>query len=141
MRPAFSLLGVVLLVGCGSASTPTTPSQTPAPVNPPSVTQVWEGTLATGATRFYAFTVGLNGTVNITLEGLTGPGVDENTRVSLGTGYPAGTGCIVQSAVDAAPSAEPQVSTTTAPGVYCVQLSDTGSLTAPTNFRLVIAHP
>lgn len=135
-------LGSALLAGCGGDATPTSPTTiAPAVVNPPSVTDTWEGTLAVGATRFYSYSVGLNGTVNVTLESLGGAQVDENTQVSLGNGYPSGTGCLVSSSSDTKPAAEPQLSTTLAPGVYCVKLTDAGTLSAPVSFRILIAHP
>lgn len=136
------MLGAWLLTGCGNDSAPTTPTPTTTTtVNPPSVTEVWENSLAVGGTRFYSFTVGLNGTVNVTLERLTEGGADSTAQLNLGTGLPAGTGCNVAgtSAVSAGP--EPQVSTTSAPGVYCARVSDPGNLALPASFRILIAHP
>lgn len=130
------------LSACGRDDSPTSPSTPTAPtINPPSVTEVWENTLAMGATRFYAYSVGLNGTVNITLASLTERGVDSSAELSLGWGTPSGTGCSVSSPALVTAGAEPQVSTTSAPGVYCVRVADPGNLTAAAAFRILIAHP
>jgi len=130
------------LSACGRNDTPTSPStQAPPVINAPSVTETWENTLAMGATRFYSYSVGLNGTVNITLAALTVNDADSSAQLSLGWGTPAGTGCSVSSPTLVTAGTEPQVSTTSAPGIYCVRVSDPGNLTAPAMFRILIAHP
>lgn len=130
------------LSACGRDDPPTSPSTpTPPTINPPSVTEVWENTLAMGATRFYSYSVGLNGTVNITLASLTEGGVDSSAELSLGWGTPSGTGCSTSSPALVRAGTEPQVSTTSAPGIYCVRVSDPGNLTAAAAFRILIAHP
>lgn len=130
------------LSACGRNDTPTSPSTpAPAPINPPSITEVWENTLAVGATRFYAYSVGQNGTVNITLERLTEGGADSGAQVSLGWGTPLGTGCSVSGPSLVSAGSEPQISTTAPPGIYCVRVSDPGNLTSPALFRILIAHP
>lgn len=136
-------VGIALaLSACGGGNSPTSPSPTPAPtINPPSVTEVWENTLAIGATRFYSYSVALNGTVNITLASLREGGTDSSAELSIGWGTPTGTGCSVSSPSLVRAGADPQVSTTLAPGVYCVRVSDPGNLTAPAAFRILIAHP
>lgn len=132
----------ITFVACGNGDSPTSPSTPPpAVINPPSVTEVWENTLAVGATRFYSYSVALNGTVNITLARLTENGADSSAQLNIGWGTPAGTTCAVSSPSLVSAGPEPQVSTTSAPGVYCVRLSDPGNLTAPGAFRILIAHP
>lgn len=132
----------VSLAACGNGDSPTSPSPSaPAVINPPSVSEVWENTLAVGATRFYSYSVALNGTVNITLASLTENGADSSAQVNIGWGTPSGTTCAVSSPSLVSAGAEPQVSTTSAPGVYCVSVSDPGNLTAPGAFRILIAHP
>jgi hypothetical protein len=132
-------LGTLLLTGC-SKDTPTTPS-TGTTVAPPSVTETWENTLAVGGTRFYSFPVSLNGTVNVTLSSLREGGADSAAQVSLGVGVPAGTGCSANTPTGYSAGADPQLSSTYSPGIYCVKIGDPGNLTTPAAFRIVIAHP
>lgn len=135
-------LAAVLAAACGkdSPSTPTAPT-TPTTIAPPTVTEAWEATLAVGATRFYSYSVPQNGTVNITLARLTERGVDSSAQVNIGTGFPAGTGCSTASTSAYAVSETPAISTTQAPGVYCVKVIDAGTLSAPVAFRILIARP
>ena len=111
------------------------------PLAPPSITETWSGTLAVGGSRFYSFSVGLNGTVNVTLTSLVENGQDSTTQVGLALGYPAGTGCTANTSVTNAPGADPQITNTYLPGVYCVKIADAGNLSGPAVFNLVIAHP
>ncbi len=134
------VLVAVLGTACGDdapASTPTAPTT----IAPPTVTEVWEATLAVGATRFYSFTVPQNGTVNITLARLTEGGADAATPVNIGTGFPAGTGCSTASTAAYSASETPAISVTQPPGVYCVKIMDAGTLTVPVAFRVLIARP
>jgi hypothetical protein len=141
-RIGFCVWIALTLAACGRDDSPTSPSTPTTPtINPPSVTEVWDNTLEWGATRFYSYSVGLNGTVNITLASLTERGEDSSAELSMGWGAPAGTGCSVSSTTLVRAGAEPQVSTTSAPGIYCVRVSDPGNLTAPATFRILIAHP
>ena len=137
---ACCVLAAVLSAACGNdapASTPTTPTT----IAPPSVTEVWEATLAVGATRFYSYTVPQNGTVNITLALLTENGEDAATQVTIGAGFPAATGCSTASTAAYSASETPAISATQAPGVYCVKVTDAGTLTVPIAFRILIARP
>lgn len=137
---ACCVLAALVGAACGNdapASTPTAPTT----IAPPSVTEVWEATLAVGATRFYSYTVPTNGTVNITLARLTERGADAATQVNIGTGFPAGTGCSTASTSAYAVSESPAISATQAPGVYCVKVMDSGTLTVPVAFRILIARP
>jgi ABC-type glycerol-3-phosphate transport system substrate-binding protein len=133
-----AILGCLVCAGC-SDDTPTSPS-TPT-VAPPSITETWEGTLAVGGSRFYSFSVGQNGTVNVTLTNLFEKGEDSATQVGLSLGYPAATGCLANTSVTVAAAVNPQVTNTFAPGIYCAKIADAGNLAGPAQFRIVIAHP
>lgn len=134
------VLAALFAAACGSESPTSTPT-TPTPIAPPTVTEVWEATLAVGATRFYSYSVPQNGTINITLARVTEGGADVATPVNIGTGFPAGTGCSTAAMSPYAASESPAISTTQAPGVYCVKVTDSGTLTAPVTFRILIARP
>jgi hypothetical protein len=133
-------------MACG-ADTPTSPSETTTTttttttIAEPSITEDFSGTLAVGGSNFYAFTVGTNGTVNVTLASMSGTGVPSAVWVELGIGSPAGEGCAVTSTVTGPAGASPQLTATYAPSVYCVRIRDLGNLFAPARFTITIAHP
>lgn len=136
----------VLAIAC-SGDTPTSPSDSTATtttattIAEPSVTEDFSGALAVGGSSFYSFTVGANGTVNVTLAAISGTGVPSGVWVELGIGSPAGEGCAVTSTVNGPAGASPQLSAVYAPSVYCVRIRDLGNLFAPARFEIAIAHP
>jgi len=133
------VLGAALLVaGCGSSNSPTTPT---TPVAPPTIIENFNGTLPVGTFRFYSFSIVQNGTVNITLVGVSGNGVPESVTVALGLGHPAGTGCNATTINTTAQSTAPQITGTYDAGVWCVRIEDVGNLSSPATFMITIAHP
>jgi hypothetical protein len=141
MKYAASLaIGCLLMAGCSDES-PTTPSTTPPSVAAPSVTETWENTLAAGGRRFYSFSVGQNGTVNVTLASLLENNADSSAQLGLGIGSPVATGCSANTSATYSVGSDPQISTVYAPGIYCVQVADPGNLGSAGKFRILIAHP
>jgi hypothetical protein len=134
-----AVLGSLLFLGCGG-SNPTTPSTTPA-VASPSLTENFSGALPIGASRFYSFAVGSNGTVNITLTTLIENGADSAAQVALSIGTPAGLVCRPGNTVTIAAGSSPHITGTYAPGVYCAMIADVGNLSTPSTFIISIAHP
>jgi len=137
---ALLAIGCLLMAGC-SDETPTTPSTPPPSVAAPSVTETWENTLAVGGLRFYSFSVGQNGTVNVTLAGLRENNADSSAQLGLGIGTPVATGCSANTSATYAAGSDPHISTVYAPGIYCVKVADPGNLGAVGQFRILIAHP
>jgi hypothetical protein len=133
-----AVLGSLLFLGCGDSS-PTTPTTTPAP--PPSLTENFSGALAIGASKFYSFSVGSTGTVNITLTNLIENGQDSSTQIALALGAPGGTGCRPNTTVTIAAGSTPHITGTYPPGVYCALITDVGNLSTPSTFVIAIAHP
>jgi len=121
----------MLVAGCGSDKTPTTPSTTSS-----IVSENWSSALAPGGTSTRSFTVKSAGTISVTL---TGAGA----TVGLGVGLPrvSGGGCRLGAAVDASAGSTPQISTQADAGQYCVQVYDLGTLTDPVGFSVKIEHP
>ena len=119
----------VMLAGCGSDSTPTTPSNTST-----TVTENWSSVVAPSGASTRSFTVTSAGTIVVTLT--AGP------TVGLGVGLPrtTGGGCRLGVTVNASPGTTPQISTQADPGQYCVQVYDLGTLTDPVGFALKIEH-
>jgi hypothetical protein len=120
--------------GCGSESTAPT-------VEPASTTEVWSGTLTVGATKFYSFTVPLEGTVSVVMKTLTQNGAASAEQVTLGLGSPRGTDCAVAGSVVASASDTVLLSGTQTAGVYCVRMWDNAQLTKAAAFSVNINHP
>jgi hypothetical protein len=136
-----AVLGTLLFLGCGDSSSTATAPSSPTPIAPPSITESFNGALAIGASRFYSFSVGSNGTVNITLTTLLENGADSASQVALALGAPGGTGCRANTAVTIAAGSTPQITGTYPSGVYCAMISDVGNLSSPSTFMIAIAHP
>lgn len=131
-----------LAAACDKTETPTSATDTTtATVAEASITEEFSGTLPVGGHRFYSFTVGANGTVNVTLTSVGGAGVPSTVWLGIGLGTPSGEDCATTSSVNAAAAATAQLTATYAPGIYCAQLTDIGNLYAPAAFTATIAHP
>ena len=127
--PVIGISAAMMLAGCGSNSTPTTPS------NPSStVKENWSSVVAPGGASTRSFTVNSAGNIVVTLT--AGP------TVGLGIGLPRtnGGGCRLGVSVNASPATTPQISTQADAGQYCVQVYDLGTLTDPSGFALKIEH-
>jgi len=126
--------------GCGGKST-TSSSPTAPTVASPTTTETFSGTLLVGGYRFYSFVVSQNGTVNVTLGSVSGTDVPSTVTLGVAIGTPSGTGCTGGTVTTTAAGTDPQVTGTYSPGRYCVNVSDVGTLAAPANFVVTIAHP
>ncbi len=60
--------------------------------------------------------------------------------LGLGVGRPSGTSCVTSSTVSSAAGDTAQLTGVYGPGVYCVQVYDTGSLTGPVAITATVAH-
>jgi len=108
----------------------------------PTVTEQFNGTLPVGGARFYSFNIAVNGTVNVTLNSVSGAGVPSTVQLGLGIGQPAGTDCSATvTATAGSAAAAPQATGTFGPGLFCVRVFDVGNLFAPAAFAVTIAHP
>jgi hypothetical protein len=128
--PVLAIGAAIMLGGCGSDNTPTTPS------NPSTtMTENWSSVLAPAGASTRTFTLNSAGTIVVTLT--AGP------TVGLGVGLPrtTGGGCRLGVMVHASPGTTPQINTQADAGQYCVQVYDLGTLTDPSGFALKIEHP
>ena len=148
MRPTIAaLFGLLVLCGACSHNSTTEPSSTSTTtttttVAAPTVSEVFTGTVAVGSFRFYTFNIAANGTVNVTLNSVTGTGVPSTVQVGLGIGQPSGTDCATTVTATASSAfAAPQATGVFGPGLFCVRIFDVGNLFAPAAFRITIAHP
>lgn len=139
-RAILTTVAVALLcAACGNSPTsPTTPTSTARG------TETFSGTLAVRGTEFFSFSVVNAGTTDITLLSLRPAGAATPALASemgLGLGTPAGIGCALSNATRVRPALAAQLSTTTAPTIYCVAISDVGNLSGDVNFTIRIVHP
>jgi hypothetical protein len=140
------MLGVLMLAGACSHNSTTEPSNTSTttdtPVATPTVNEAFNGTVPVGGFKFYTFNIAASGTVNVTLNKVSGAGVPSTVQLGLGIGTPAGVDCSTTVSVTAASTfAAPQATGTFGPGLFCVRVFDVGNLFAPATFAVTIAHP
>jgi hypothetical protein len=105
------------------------------------VSESFTGTLPVGQARFYSFNIAQNGTVNVTLNSVSGTGVPTTVMLGLGIGTPAGTDCSTTATVSTASGTTAQLTGTFGPGLFCVRVYDIGNLFAAASFDVTIAHP
>lgn len=145
---AFTLVAAVataaiMTLACDgeSPTSPTTETTTATTIAEPSVTESFTGTIAVSGSNFYSFAVGSNGTVNLTLTAVGGPGVPSTLWLAIGLGTPSGEDCATTTQVNTAAGTAVQLTGTYAPGVYCARVWDVGNLATAASFTLTIAHP
>ena len=141
-----AMLGVLIFSGACTHNSTTEPSNTTTTTTTtaavPTVSEAFTGTVAVGGFKFYTFNIAVNGTVNVTLNSITGAGVPTFVQVGLGIGQPAGTDCAATINVTASSAfAKPQATGVFGPGVFCARIYDVGNLFAPAAFNITIAHP
>jgi hypothetical protein len=138
-----AMFGLLLLASACSkdSTTPTTPT-TPAttPVTTPTTSENFTSTVTVGGAAFYSFNIDANGTVNVTLNSVSGTGVPATVQLGIGIGTPAGVDCTVTTSVTAAAGTAAQLTGTFGPGLFCVRIYDVGNLFGPAAFRATIAH-
>ena len=139
------MLGVLVMCGACSHNSTTEPSSTSTSTSTtaasPTVTEPFNGVLPVGGFKFYTFNIAVNGTVNVTLNQISGAGVPSTVQVGLGIGQPSGADCaatITATAGSASPA--PQATGIFGPGLFCVRVYDVGNLFAPATFAITIAH-
>lgn len=131
--------GALFLAGCGKDSTSTTTSPTPTPAAA-TITESFTAPIGIGGAIFYSFNFVAYGNTNITLTGVAGGGLPDGQTLGMGVGRPGATGCTTISTVAATPSDTAQLTGTYGPGIYCVRVYDTGSLTGPITVAVTVAH-
>ena len=134
------LAAALLFVVTCACHTPNNPATAPTVVS--VSTFVFTGTLTVGGQKFYSFTVSNGGTIQAMLASLTADNTAVPTaRVQFAIGTPAGTGCRATTAITTAPALVPQLSLNLSEGIYCVSVTDTGTLTRDMNFAIRVMHP
>jgi hypothetical protein len=142
-----AILGLMMFGMACSHSSTTSPSATStttttATAAAPTVSESFTGTLPVAGFKFYSFNIAANGTVNVTLNSVSGAGVPATVQLGLGIGQPSGLDCATTTTVTAGiTAAAPQTTGVFGPGLFCVRVFDVGNLFAPANFNITIAHP
>ena len=139
--PLLVLLAVSAM-GCNTQTADnSTTTTTPTPTAP-SQNEVFSGTLVPQGTNVHNFNVAAVGTLTVTL---TAAGPPATIFIAIGVGSPTttatGTTCslIVTNTVQA--SAASVISgTVTAPGPFCLQVSDVGNLTSNITYSVLVSH-
>ena len=144
MRRSRKLAAVALaltLAACGGSSentAATAPTLTASPT-----TALFEGKIDVGGSAFYSFTVTTTGDIDVMLASVTStttPGSESNVVVGLGVGQPAATDCTVTTSLLARAALQSPLVSNVTPGIYCVRVSDAGSLRSKVNFAIRIVH-
>ena len=141
-----ALLGVILLGSACSHNSTTAPSAstttTATAAATPTVSESFNGTLPVGGFKFYSFNIAASGTVNVTINKVSGASVPSTVQVGVGIGTPSGIDCAATiTAIAGSNSTAPQATGTFGPGLFCVRVYDVGNLFAPATFAITIAHP
>lgn len=147
-RALFCSLVLTLLtaIGC-SKNTPTSPTTstdtttTTTTVATPAFSEEWVDTVGVGAEKFFSFTVTQYGTVNVTLNSVSGQYVPSTVTIGLGLGTPTAETCSTTTAISTQSGAGPQITGAYNPGVYCVKVNDVGNLFSAARFSVTIAYP
>ncbi len=132
--------GVLFLSACGKdSSTTTTTSPTPVAAAA-TITESFSSPIAVGGSVFYSFNFVAYGNLSVTLSKVSGGGLDDGQTLGLSIGRPGGTSCNPASTVAAAPGDAAQLTGVYGPGIYCVRVADTGSLTGPVTVAVTVSH-
>jgi hypothetical protein len=143
MRAIVPLLVAAALTGgtiaCGAAGTPVSPS---AIEEASLVHDLFSGTLPRGGLRSFAFTAPSSSAVSAMLASLATSASPSaaDLRVGLGLGVPQGTGCAIRESLVTGPALTAQLRGLVPPGIHCVAIYDTGTLTEPVSFAIRITH-
>lgn len=124
-------------IACGGNKTPTEPT-TPAPVYELK-TDVFTGTVATGGSSAFMFTVVNPGDIQVGITEL-GPTSTLVMGISLGFWEAATQTCVEQHQTKEATINVFFGATPSSPGEYCAGVFDTGNVVVTSNFKLTVTH-
>ena len=137
-----AIVGMVLLASACKGGT-TTPSDTSDDDTPEveTTTEQWEAIVPVGGAAFYSFSVGVRGTVNVTLLSVGGQFVPGTVMLGVGIGTPSGTSCSIASSTTVQAGTTAQVTGTYDPGLYCASVADVGNLFSNATISASVEHP
>jgi len=127
-RLATTLTIAALAAGCDLPPGPSTPV----------VTETFTGAVGPQGANVYRFVVASSSTVSVRLSEV------QPSAIALGLGLGTPKNDVDCTLVSSNPSAvvqeRPQISVTTNPGAYCVQVFDTGSVSSSAAFSVIVTH-
>ena len=132
--PALALAALVVLAGCDNDLENLTPPST----TPPTVTEVFEGTLNPNGAVTHTFNASVAGTVATTLTEVL-PDATVSVGFILGTWN--GFSCATSMSMDAALQGNQIQGNVSGPGALCTRIHDNGKLTAPLTYKITVTHP
>jgi len=144
----FAVLVLILAPFCAACGddTPTTPSST----TNSRATERFDDIINVQESRFFAFSVGSNGTTSINLASLTPVNRSGVIVATMEIGWgkttkdEAGTvvGCTLSRVMQTTPALTAQLSDTLPPASdYCANIADVGGLRESANFSIRVTHP
>jgi predicted small lipoprotein YifL len=128
-------VALVPLTACGSSTPLVVPTAAPT-----LTTETFNGTVDPLGVSINAFTVAVNGEVDVTL---TAAGPPPTIQMIVAVGVPSGTSCAIltNGATLTAAGTTPQLTGTLPPGSYCVQVSDNGNQLVSITYTVTVTHP
>ena len=134
----FTVVSVALLgsIACG-AKTPTEPTP-PGPVYELK-TETFSGSVATGGSKAFPFTVVNPGNIQVGITEL-GPTSTLVMGISLGYWEVATSTCVEQQQTTQATINVFFTATPSSPGEYCVGVFDAGNVVVTSDFKLTVTH-
>jgi hypothetical protein len=149
-RAVATAMVAALTIAIGCDEKPTSPDTTTSSTTSTTSTTtslssvVFEGVLTMNGSAFYSFTAAQAGVVSATLSSLVLVGHRDafTAPVRIGVGTPKGEGCALTQSMDAAPALVTQLTAPlTTTGIYCVSITDVGTLTGDALFSIRFSHP
>lgn len=138
-----AIAGAVLLASAckGGTTTPSDTSDDDDAADVETTTEQWEAVVPVGGAAFYSFSVGVRGTVNVTLLSVGGQFVPGTVMLGVGIGTPSETSCSIASSTTVHAGATAQVTGTYDPGLYCANVADLGNLFSNATISASVEHP
>jgi len=136
-RLAVASVALLGSIACG-AKTPTQPDQPPAPVYELK-TSTFTGTVTTGGTVMFPFTVVNPGKINVSITELA-PVSTITMGIALGSWDAAASTCTQQLQAPAATINVVYEADPSAPGEYCAGVYDTGNVQVSTTFTFKVTY-
>jgi hypothetical protein len=131
--------GALSLAACSGKNSGSTTTASPTPAAA-TISESFTAPLGVGGAIFYSFSMPQYGNVAITLTGIAGAALPDGLTLNVGIGRPAGTTCTTTSTIDTGPGDTAQLTGVYGPGVFCVRVVDSGTLTAPVIISAAVAH-
>ena len=131
------LLLLLAATSCRGSTSTTAATTTPVATR---TTDTFTGTVAIGGSDFHSFPVAAAGAIDVTLTSTAPPSA---IVMGISVGVPADGKCapLAGASTKAAAGSAVQLSGTTSPGTFCVDVHDAGSQAAAVSYTVTVTHP